>query len=303
MRKVPTVEEQKAAWHGHWRNRRRSSVLNFQQVETALAAYDHPLGKVRAIFGSWAVTGDGLECLVTPYFIDKSRLNESDWIEHIVRKVWMEGYEQDFELAYGYAKDSSNHFAMSGQSWSRRKSDYSDYLRAYMDVYEAEARGSVISLPDERSHWLWLQRQSCEHNDDDARHPFKVIRLADIEHKANQLSDYLSAKKRIEEKHEMVKFFKDGKALAIQTDATDEREFTQDFAIAFEDYLTGDKFEGQHEIIRWLNGFAEVCCKMRGYKADVKEQRLLTYGDINPASDALVTSVANGTQIIKEAIA
>lgn len=99
----------------------------------------------------------------------------------------------------------------------------------------------------------------------------------------------------------MVKFFKDGKALAIQTDATDEREFTQDFAIAFEDYITGEKFEGQHEIIRWLNGYAEVCCKMRGYKADVKEQRLITFGDVNPQSEALVTSVANGTQVLQNA--
>lgn len=97
----------------------------------------------------------------------------------------------------------------------------------------------------------------------------------------------------------MVRFYKDNKALALQTDATDEREFTQDFATAFEDYITGDKFEGRHEIERWLNGYAEICCKMRGYKADVKEQRLLTFGDVNPATEALVTSVANGTQMLK----
>jgi hypothetical protein len=101
------------------------------------------------------------------------------------------------------------------------------------------------------------------------------------------------------EKERMVKFFKDGKALALQTDAQTEQHFTRDFAIALQDFMTGQNFEGQHEIETYLHNFAEICCKMRGYKAEVKEQRLLTVGDINPASETCVTVTEHGTQMLK----
>lgn len=97
----------------------------------------------------------------------------------------------------------------------------------------------------------------------------------------------------------MVKLFKDGKALSVQTDASDEAQFTRDFAHALQDFMTSPQFEGQHEFEAYLKWFAEVCCKLRGYKSEVREQRLLTAGDVNPSSETLVTLTEYGTQTLK----
>lgn len=97
----------------------------------------------------------------------------------------------------------------------------------------------------------------------------------------------------------MVKFFKDGKALALQTDANNEQDFTNDFGLALQDYMTSPSFEGNYELNAWLKSYAEICCKMRGYKADVREQRLLTVGEINPASETCVNITEHGTQVLK----
>jgi hypothetical protein len=45
-------------------------------------------------FGIWAVTDYGLECLALQYFIEKDRLKEPDWIDHIRGKTWV--YPIDF---------------------------------------------------------------------------------------------------------------------------------------------------------------------------------------------------------------
>lgn len=111
--------------------------------------------------------------------------------------------------------------------------------------------------------------------------------------------EVVSSKKLKEKMQNMVKFFKDGKALALQTDAGNEQQFTRDFAVALQDYITSQHFEGQHELETWLKDFAEVCCKMRGYKAEVREQRLLTVGEINPASETLINVTEHGTQVIQ----
>jgi hypothetical protein len=102
-----------------------------------------------------------------------------------------------------------------------------------------------------------------------------------------------------QKENSMVKFFRDGKTLALQTDAGDERLFTQDFAIALQDFMASPQFEGMHQVETWLKSYAEICCKMRGYKADVKEQRLLTVGDIQPASETLINVAEHGTQSLK----
>lgn len=57
----------------------------------------------------------------------------------------------------------------------------------------------------------------------------------------------------------MVKLFKDGKALALQTDASDEVKFTRDFATALQDYITSPKFEGQHEIETYYTTYVTAC--------------------------------------------
>lgn len=65
------------------------------------------------IFGTWAVTKYGVECLVTYYPISKDRVKEPDaesWFEHIERKNWTIG--SDFRAAYQYA---CNYFSKQKQ--------------------------------------------------------------------------------------------------------------------------------------------------------------------------------------------
>jgi hypothetical protein len=42
----------------------------------------------------WALTTKGIDCLITPYQIAKDRFDESDWIEHMKEKTWVN--ESDF---------------------------------------------------------------------------------------------------------------------------------------------------------------------------------------------------------------
>jgi len=59
---------------------------------------------IHKVFGTWAVTTYGLECLVTEYSIDKKRLSEG-WIEHMSgKRINIFGNIIDFILAINYAR-------------------------------------------------------------------------------------------------------------------------------------------------------------------------------------------------------
>ncbi len=40
-------------------------------------------------YGDWAVTTEGIECLIVRYTVDKSRFDEGDWINHMREKTWV----------------------------------------------------------------------------------------------------------------------------------------------------------------------------------------------------------------------
>ena len=57
-------------------------------------------------FGTWVVTKYGLECLATPYAIEKGRLWENEsypWPRHMAEKVWVN--MKDFLAAFEYVRD------------------------------------------------------------------------------------------------------------------------------------------------------------------------------------------------------
>ncbi|MGR5452110.1 hypothetical protein ACP3VZ_03865 [Vibrio sp. PNB22_2_2] len=58
-------------------------------------------GNIIAEFGQWVVTDLGIECNFTYYFIDKERLNEPDWVEHVSKKTWVN--KGEFVAAFKYA--------------------------------------------------------------------------------------------------------------------------------------------------------------------------------------------------------
>ncbi len=59
-------------------------------------------GKIIEVFGLFAVTDRGIECLNHEYFIDNSRLNKPDWVLHMSAKTWV--VSADFEAALDFAK-------------------------------------------------------------------------------------------------------------------------------------------------------------------------------------------------------
>lgn len=52
--------------------------------------------------GEWAICETGIHCLYTPYFIDKNRFDEDDWVEHVTEKTWVN--PTDFVTAFNRAK-------------------------------------------------------------------------------------------------------------------------------------------------------------------------------------------------------
>lgn len=67
------------------------------------AANDLELPPLLERYGEWAICENGIQCLFTPYFIDKSRLDEDDWIEHVTAKSWV--IRSDFIAAFQRAKE------------------------------------------------------------------------------------------------------------------------------------------------------------------------------------------------------
>lgn len=58
------------------------------QVTDALAAFN--VGPVIYRFGTWAVTEDGIACLVHHYPLTQARLRESqDWASHLAEQEWV----------------------------------------------------------------------------------------------------------------------------------------------------------------------------------------------------------------------
>jgi hypothetical protein len=67
------------------------------------AANHHNLPQIIARFGDWAICEDGIHCLYLRYYIDKVRLEEPDWIEHVTEKFWVN--PKDFIDAFQTARE------------------------------------------------------------------------------------------------------------------------------------------------------------------------------------------------------
>ncbi len=96
----------------------------------------------------------------------------------------------------------------------------------------------------------------------------------------------------------MIELFKDGDNMAIRTDCEDESDFTEKFVKLLSDLIESDIESGgapngfyssdwEFQLGFWLPQFVELCCKYRGYKAEVQEKKILVAGDL------LVNSVAH----------
>lgn len=97
------------------------------------------------------------------------------------------------------------------------------------------------------------------------------------------------------ENNGMIKLFKEGHAMAIQTDADNEKDFRDQFVNTLAELINREiyKDDWPSALNSFLKSFLEISCKLRGYKADVREVHLLTAGTVNPRSNDVVASFSN----------
>lgn len=69
-------------------------------LESARLKFD--LSPIHKVFGTWAATSYGVECLVRYYPIERARLNDPDWPYHMSGKAWVN--MGDFSAALDYAR-------------------------------------------------------------------------------------------------------------------------------------------------------------------------------------------------------
>ena len=91
----------------------------------------------------------------------------------------------------------------------------------------------------------------------------------------------------------MTKLFKNGNVMSIQTDAKDEGAFIAEMSEAFSALIDSGahSHDWDFQFNNWLPCVVEIACKMRGYKSDVHEQRVLIAGDTRPADTDLEVTV------------
>lgn len=98
----------------------------------------------------------------------------------------------------------------------------------------------------------------------------------------------------------MIKLYKDGDSMGISTDCSDEDEFRQQFSKLLGDLINCGQYEGDWEFQLgfWLGNYADIICKLRGYKSDVLEKRVIIAG--YHTSAPLVASIDNRRNVSRE---
>lgn len=93
----------------------------------------------------------------------------------------------------------------------------------------------------------------------------------------------------------MIKLFKDGDRMAISTTLTDETLFIDQFSEIIAEMINMGDYDNDwdFQLKHWLPALVNICCKLRGYKADVQEERLITAGRL-PNNEDSIASLING---------
>lgn len=78
-----------------------------------------------------------------------------------------------------------------------------------------------------------------------------------------------------------VTFFKDGDLMGLRTTAQTEEQFWRDYAEAWAGFIGEEKFTGDwsYQLECWSKQAFEIVAKLRGYKSDVVEERVLYTGN------------------------
>jgi hypothetical protein len=81
----------------------------------------------------------------------------------------------------------------------------------------------------------------------------------------------------------IVKLHKDGDNMAMSTNAQSEQEFLTALLPELAARLEHHADDLEFQLERWIPQIVDLCCKLRGYKADVREHRVLVAGEWLPA--------------------
>jgi len=89
----------------------------------------------------------------------------------------------------------------------------------------------------------------------------------------------------------LIVLHKDGDNMAIETDAKDEGDFLQSMGALLSQAIDAGDFAGDWEFqfSFWLPQMVDICCKLRGYKNEVHERRVLIAG--SPTAEHPVMSI------------
>lgn len=85
-----------------------------------------------------------------------------------------------------------------------------------------------------------------------------------------------------------VRLHRDGDQFAVSTNTDNERDFIDGASSA----LAGLDCDA-NELSKWLPLLVDVACKLRGYKADVVEKRVIIAGAWLPNDHASIVGAAN----------
>lgn len=91
-----------------------------------------------------------------------------------------------------------------------------------------------------------------------------------------------------------VRLHRDGDKFAVSTNADTERDFLDGAAAALADLVASAE-----DMARWLPLVVDVAAKLRGYKADVIERRLIVAGAWLPSD---VASVVGGSTVLTDRV-
>ena len=99
-----------------------------------------------------------------------------------------------------------------------------------------------------------------------------------------------------------VRLLKDGgDGMGIETNCTDEDNFLDQLGIALETLSDDGRFKGdwRFQFQYWVRYTADILCKLRGYKNDVAEKRILMAGNPshNPQDIMVDTSLPQETVV------
>jgi len=127
-------------------------------------------------------------------------------------------------------------------------------------------------------------------------------------HMANEEKEFLQTWHRMGERlaeqqrretamRPFVRLYKEGDSMAVQTNCDNEQSFLDHFTEAMSKIIEDGKYEGDWEfqLRHWIRQGFEIMAKLRGYKSDVQEERVITAGSVlvNPLD--LVIDTAEGS--------